>query len=104
MKHDIYGLGVLLLELQKGRYFGDAQDLQQKWVNLDGKRLRDAFVKWTCSADVDQLGQEFVSPIVYCLAGFENLDMGQDAVCHPRVLREFRVNVLDPLEKVGVNG
>ena len=103
MKHDIYGLGVLLLELQKGRYFGDAEDLKQKWENLSGKQLRKELMRWCLENENCRLGQTFISPITYCLKGFEELDRGEDATCHPRILHQFRVKVLDPLANIADN-
>jgi hypothetical protein len=96
MKHDIFGLGVLLLELQKGRYFGSLE----QWGNLSAVGLRKEFVEFAQNRECCLLGERCISPIVHCLKGFEKLDKLDDRTCHPRVLREFRKKVLDPIASI----
>jgi hypothetical protein len=101
MKHDIYSLGVLLLELQKGRHFGSASDLETTLGNLDGAALKKEFVRLAESEDICIMGKAYIAPIVHCLSSFEKLDKGDDTTCHPRVLHAFRVKVLDPITRAG---
>jgi hypothetical protein len=99
MKHDIYSLGVLLLELQKGQHFGSAANATLG--NCDGVALKKEFVKLAERKDVCLLGEAYIAPIVHCLSSFEKLDKGDDTTCHPRVLHAFRVKVMDPITKAG---
>jgi hypothetical protein len=103
MKHDIFGLGVVLLELQKNRSFSDVRGIEPGWGDMDGQGRKREFLKLLFRDGINQLGDEFVSPIAQCFSGFEELDTGEDAICHPRVLRHFRAKVLDPLDKVADN-
>jgi len=63
MKHGIFGLGVLLLELQKNRSFCDVPGLEQGWRDIDGQRLKHEFLKLLFLDSATHLGNEFVSPI-----------------------------------------
>jgi hypothetical protein len=100
MKHDIYSLGVLLLELQKGRHFGRGSEMETTLGNCDGVALKTEFVRLAESKDVCLLGEAYIAPIVHCLRSFEKLDK-DDIACHPRVLHAFRVKVLDPITRAG---
>lgn len=98
MKHDIYGFGVLLLELLSGRCFASDSELINKWSELDGNHLKWEFKEFAKHTGHRTNLQEMMkTPILHCLFGFENCDKGEDRVCHPRILREFRTKVLDPL-------
>lgn len=97
MKHDIYSLGILLLELQKGRHFGSEALMEENLGGYSGKSLKREFVKLAKNRDVSILGDVYTGPIVNCLSKFDNLDFGDDTTSHPRVLLSFRVNVLDPI-------
>jgi hypothetical protein len=94
-------LGVLLLELQSGQHFGSDPDLTGKWSNMDGKHLRHEFEKFAKhTGHRNNLQEMMKDPILHCLTGFENCDKGENKVCHPRILREFRTKVLDPLMSI----
>lgn len=99
MKHDIYGLGVLLLELQKGVHLGRIS-FEKELGKLDGSEVRSHFVELACERNQCRLGEEFILPIVSCLQGFEEHDVGVDVTCHPRVLREFRRVVYNSIFEV----
>jgi hypothetical protein len=92
MKHEIFGLGVLLLELHSGNHFG-TDEKYREWEMLDGESLRKVLVKYAKENSTNNLGTRFVDPIVHCLNGFDNVDRGTDDICHPNVLRSFRTKV-----------
>ena len=99
MKHDIYGLGVLLLEFQEAVHFG-VLSFEKELGKLDGKEVRSRFGKLASEGNQCRLGKEFIVPILSCLKGFEKHDVGLDVTCHPSVLREFRRVVYNPIIKV----
>ena len=96
MKHEIFGLGVVLLELQCGASFDSHPDAQY-WEWLNGERLRKEFLKCAIDNKSGQLGEVFTDPIIQCLSGFEEVDCGVDATCQPQILGAFRRHILDPL-------
>jgi hypothetical protein len=99
MKHDIYGLGIILLEIQKGLYFGNAPIA---WHEYDEEGLRQALVEYS-QVKTRLLGDAFVGPIVHCLQGFDCIDVGADEKCQPYVLSSFRRKVLDPILEANDN-
>lgn len=99
MKHDIFSLGILLLELQKGCNFGDPF-YKEKWDNLEGDDLRKQFVALAKEEDSYYLGKGYIDPIVRCLQDFERIDRGKDADCEHNVLWHFQSQVLDPIKKL----
>jgi hypothetical protein len=96
MKHEIFGLGVLLLELHSGNHFGTDEQYRE-WKMLDGESLRKVLVKYAKENATNNLGRIFVDPVVHCLNGFDNVDRGTDDICHPNVLRSFRTKVLESI-------
>ena len=97
VKYEIFQLGVLLLELDKGYYFGGDEALMDEWRNKSGEDLKAALLE--LAKIPGRLGAKFQKPIVACLTGFEDLDpMGSEmALCHPRVSGGFQSLVMDPL-------
>lgn len=77
MKHDIYSLGIMLLELQKGKAFGVDTEMKRTWENRSESSVAAEFQRSARDkAGPLFLGMDFIPPIVFCLAGFESVDRG----------------------------
>jgi len=100
MKHDIYGLGILLLEIQKAHFFG-SNDRRNKTLATvkDNKTLAAKFVKFAKDRDRCYLGEAFIAPIVSCLSEFES-DGNEDWVSEAATLRKFKMLVVDPILQI----
>ena len=104
--HDIYAYGVLLLEIGlwqtvlEHRYF---QEIVNEVRNLKPEQIQKVLVKIAKQSLGHTMGVDYRDAAVLCLEdGFENL--WDDYRTQPRLMRTFRIQVLDQIAKgLGLN-
>lgn len=98
MKHDIYGLGIILLELWKGYQLASKAEVVTRFSNIKEHKYLPALEKFARAGE-GRLGKDFIEPIICCLRGFEGVAYGfDDPESQMETLSEFKRRVLD---KVG---
>lgn len=63
--------------------------------------LQNELVKCARKTDQFLLGPAAIEPIVQCLNGFEDIDVGLERVCLLILLRAFHAKVLEPIVALG---
>ena len=99
MKHVIYGLGMILLELQKGYQLVSNAEVAARFSNVKEDKYMPALEKFARAGD-GRLGKDFGDPIICCLRGSEGVAYQfDDLETQTKPLSEFKRRVVD---RVGV--
>ena len=98
MKHDIYELETILLELQKGYQLASKAEVVARFLKVKKDKYLPALEKFARAGE-GSLGKDFIDPIICCLRGFEGVAYRFDnPESQLKTLIEFKRRVVD---KVG---